>query len=260
MADNSIIFTVVFSTLIILLLIAGVAIVIFVASKQRTAQEMRMAQMKLDYEKEFRVVQHEVQEQVLINISRELHDNIGQMLTVMHLQLEQKKLMSPDMSPALQAVHDTLSQVTQQVRFLSKGLNSDVLEQNGLLATMQTEITRLQQINHFAIHWVNDGTEPVLNKDQRLMSFRIFQEILNNVIKHAHARNLYVTLAGKDGFKMIIQDDGKGFNAAEKLKEGKGSGLRNIYKRVTLANLFCDITAEEGKGSTFTLSETNSKP
>src|SRR6185437_3496008 len=167
MSGNDIAFMVAFTTLIILLLIAGVVITIFVANKQRLQQNMKLAQMQLDYQKELRVVENEVQEQVLTNISRELHDNIGQLLTVMRFQLEQKKLDAPEMEQILKPMDETLTDTMQQVRLLGRSLNSDLLEQNGLLHTINQEVNRLLQFNHLKIHWKNDDTEPVLNKDQR---------------------------------------------------------------------------------------------
>ena len=253
MTDNDIIYTVILSSLVILLMIAGVAITIFVSNKQRITQEVKMAQMELNYEKEMRTVQDEVQEQVLTNVSRELHDNIGQLMTFMHIQLEQKKMIHPEMAEMLNPIHETLSKATQEVRSLGRSLNSDLLEQNGLLKTITAEIVRLRQFNHFEVRWVNDDTEPALTKDQRLMAFRIFQEIVNNMLKHAQAKHIDVSLTGKGNFNLAIKDNGKGFNVDETMKAGSGSGLRNIVKRASLASLTCTIASDAGKGSTFTL-------
>jgi len=249
MGDNDIIYTVIFSTLIILLLIAGVAITIFIANRQR-------AQMQLDYQKELRTVQQEVQEQVLLNVSRELHDNVGMLLSTVNFLIEQKKVVHPEIGDALHPIQESLLGAIDQVKLLGRSLGgSDILDQQGLLNTIQMEINRLKQINRFTFHWASDNKEPALNKDQKLMSYRIFQELLNNAMKHAAAKNIHVTLTGQGAFKLIIEDDGRGFNADEKIQEGKGSGLKNIVKRAALANLKCDIAAETGKGSIFTLSE-----
>ena len=255
MTDNDVIYTVILSSLVILLLIAGVAITIFIANKQRITQDVKIAQMQRDYEKEMRTVQDEVQEQVLTNVSRELHDNIGQLMTFMHIQLEQKKMIHPEMAATLNPIHETLSKATQEVRSLGRSLNSDLLEQNGLLNTISSEVVRLKQFNHFEVGWTNDNVEPALSKDQRLMAFRIFQEILNNMLKHAQAAHIDVALTGKGKFNLVIKDDGKGFNVEETMKAGSGSGLRNIIKRASLANLTCTIVSEAGKGSIFTLAQ-----
>ena len=94
MFANDIVLTVLVTTLLILLLIAGVIITMTLANRRHVQQEVKMAQMEADYEKELRIVENEVQEQVLSNVARELHDNIGQLLTLIRLQLEQEKLDS----------------------------------------------------------------------------------------------------------------------------------------------------------------------
>jgi len=255
MTDNTVIYTLVLSTLVILLLIAGVAITIFIANRQRITQAVKMAQMQRDYEREMRAVQNEVQEETLVNVSRELHDNIGQLMTFMHIQLEQKKMMHPEMAGVLGPIHETLGKATQEVRSLGRSLNSDLLEQNGLMHTITAEVARFRQLNHFKVAWTHDGAEPGLGKDQRLMAFRIFQEIMGNMLKHAQAAHINVSMTGKDSFTMVIRDDGKGFDVDAAMKAGTGSGLRNIIKRAGLAELNCSIVSEKGKGSIFTLAQ-----
>ena len=255
MSFDDIKITIIVTTLLILLLIAGVIITIFISNRRNAAQEIKMTQMALGYAKELRTVQHEMQEQVLSNISAELHDNIGQLLTFMHMQLEQNKMQRPEIREFLNPTHDTLKTAMQQVRSLAKSMNSEMLDQVGLLNMIQLEVTRLQQLNHLTVHWKTDDAEPRLDKDQKLMSFRIFQEIMNNALKHSEAKNIYVSMKGAGRFEFEIRDDGKGFDVKRELREGKGSGLRNIIKRAGLADLSCNIVAEKGKGSIFTLAQ-----
>lgn len=256
MFSDDIAFTIVVTTLLILLLITGVIITIFLANRRHVQQEIKMAQMQTNYEKELRTVENEVQEHTLNNISRELHDNIGQLLTLMRIQIEQEKLDRPDMVHMLAPVDTTLTDTIEQLRLLSHSLNSDVLEQNGLLQMMGQEIKRLHQFKAMTIGWHNDGKEPELGKDRRIMAFRIFQEILNNILKHAAAKNINVTMKTGGGFSLTVQDDGKGFDLQQTMRDGKGSGLKNMAKRAALANLHFHIDTATGKGATFVLAET----
>lgn len=253
MFTNDIALTVIVTTLLILLLIAGVVITIFLANRRHVAQQVKMAQMELNYEKELRTVEHEVQEQVLTNVARELHDNIGQLLTLMRIQIENEKLDAPGIADKLAPLDNTLTDTIQQVRLLSRSLNSDMLEHRGLLLSIEQEVGRLQHFKTFNVHWSSDDTEPNLDKRQRIMVFRIFQEILNNMLKHAEACNIRIYMAAKDRFVLTMSDDGKGFDVPEK-ETGTGSGLVNIMKRAKLANLVLEIDTAPGKGSTFTLS------
>jgi len=253
MFANDIIITTILVSLLILLLIAGVIITIFIANRRHVKQEINIAQMQLNYEKELRTVENEVQEQVLINVARELHDNIGQMLTLMNIQIEQEKWDRPDMQQALKPVEETLQSTIQEVRLLGRNLNSDLLEQNGLINTIDNEVNRLKGLDQFTVHWNSDGVEPVLDKNKRVMVYRIFQEMINNMLKHARASNVYIDLQGKDRFSLTVKDDGQGFDMNEAMNKSTSSGLKNILKRASLAELNCNIDAAVGKGCTFTL-------
>lgn len=253
MFTNDIALTVIVTTLLILLLIAGVVITIFLANRRHVDQQVKMTQMELNYEKELRTVEHEVQEQVLTNVARELHDNIGQLLTLMRIQMENEKLDNPELAKTLEPVDATLTDAILQLRMLSRSLNSEMLEHGGLVNAVGQEVQRLQNFKNFQVHWHTDETEPKFNKSQRIMVFRIFQEILNNMMKHAQASNIYVRMEAKNRFLLVMTDDGKGFDVPEK-ESGTGSGLINIMKRAKLANLVLEIDTAPGKGSTFTLS------
>ncbi len=253
MTDHDITYTILFTTMVILLLIAGVIITIFIAHRRTINQQVKMAAMQLNFEKELRTIQQEVQEQTMTHISRELHDHIGQVLTVVNLQLEKEKFRNPESAPALVVAGNTLREVIQQVRLLSHTLNTDFIQEKGISYTIGQEVKRLQQLGVVKIHWEPGSGELRLNNDQAIVAFRIFQEIINNALKHAEASNIYISLAGSDKLKLVIKDDGKGFDLDAGMKASKGLGLRNIVKRAMLANLSCNIDAAPGKGCTYTL-------
>ena len=248
-------FTVIVTTLLILLLIAVVVITIFVANRRHVQQEVKMAQMQLDYEKELRTTEQEVQEQVLTNVGMDLHDNIGQLLRLTHMQLDQQMIIEPEIQSVLKPMRDTLTHAIDEVRRVGRSLNSDLLDSNGLINTIRFEADRLQQLKKFKIHWENDEAEPQLTKDQQVIAFRNFQEMINNTLKHSGAANIYISLAGKDNFKLSVKDDGKGFDLDEMIRSSKGSGLKNMMKRAELAKLTCNISTSKNKGATFILEQ-----
>ncbi|HEY9178050.1 MAG TPA: sensor histidine kinase [Flavipsychrobacter sp.] len=241
--------------MLILLLVAGVIIIMILANRRHVQQEVKIAQMQVEYEKELRIVENEVQEQVLTNVARELHDNIGQLLTLIRLQLEQEKLDNEEIAQKLAPVDNTLSDTIDQVRLLSHSLNTDYLETQGLNYAIEKEANRLSQLRRLKVHWTTDGIEPSFDKGKRIMIFRMLQEVLNNALKHATAKNIHITMRGGNSFMLEIKDDGRGFDKEQVLASGKGSGLHNLQKRAKLAGVSLNITAATGKGSIFTFSE-----
>ncbi len=254
MFSNPIALTVLAATLMMLLLIAVVIITMVLSNKKNVQQEVKIAQMHLDHEKGLR----ELQDEVMADVARELHDNIGQRLTFMNLQLLQQKAVNPSGAAALQPVSEMVVHTIEEVRILGRSLNSDIIEKNGLVYTIEKEVERLQLLNKYEVHWEHDR-EPALNKDQKVIIFRIFQETLNNLLKYAEANHIHVSLSGDNGFKLVMKDDGKGFDLDKVMNTARGAGLKNILKRAELARLKCSINtkpkAEGGTGTTFTLEQ-----
>lgn len=246
--------TVAITSFLILLLIAGITIAFFISSRQRARQLVEVAQLKLGYEQELRKVENEVSEQLLEHFGREIHDNIGQLLTAMHIQIENQKLDHPLLTEGLRPIEIYLQEVTQQLRLLSRTLNSDYIGQIGLIAAIRLEIERLINLRKVKIDWTISKGNLSLEKNQELMLFRIFQEIIQNLLRHAQARSASIVLfPNGEHFELMIVDDGKGFELDAVLQSGKASGLRNILKRSKLAGIDCVIDTSPGGGCKFIL-------
>lgn len=243
---NDIVVGIVSTTLIILLLLAGLIIAFFMVGKQRAQQEKTLIENKLAFEREIRQVETEVSEHVMGQFAQELHDNIGQLLTAVHIQVENQKLDHPELAESFKPTEIYLGEVSQQLRLLSRTLNNDYVGHIGLAAAIGVEVDRLKTLRRVTIHWDSFNEKSTLSKDQELMVFRIFQEISQNVLRHSGAKNLYLSLnTGNSGFEFRAEDDGKGFNKEETFMQNKASGLRNILKRARLAEMECEITSSE---------------
>lgn len=248
--NQQILLAIICSTLLILLLIAVVMIVIVLSGKQK-------AQSKLLYEQELRKVETEVKEQVMGQFAHELHDNIGQLLTAMNIQIENQKLDYPALAEGLKPVEFYLGDVTRQLKLLSRTLNNDYVGQNGLFAALQTEAERLNALRRFVVHFPEVTGKTNLDRNSELMVFRIFQEITQNALRHSSAKHLRITInTSGHAFEMSVEDDGKGFDIKKVLESNKVSGLMNIMKRAKLSGFTCDISSEPGKGCLVTLKKT----
>lgn len=257
MHSNEIVSGVLFSSLIILLLIVGVILSFIISGRRRMKQQMQLAETKLNFEREIRQVETEVTEHLMSQFSQELHDNIGQLLTAMHIHIENQKLKHPALEEGFQPIEIYLAEVTQHLRLLSRTLNNDYLGHIGLLPSLQLEAERLRALKRFTVHVQAEEGDTGLDRNQELMVFRIFQEITQNALRYSAAKNIYINLILQHGFEFSVSDDGKGFDKAVVVGKGKGSGLNNIMKRSRLAGLECSIITEPGKGCLYILKKSS---
>jgi signal transduction histidine kinase len=253
MNSTDIVLSVISITLLILLLVSATLIVIFRSGRQRIEQQMEVAQTKLNHEKELRQLETEVSEQVLSQLAREMHDNIGQMLHLVKLHMELQFLDRPELKESFKLTATYLSEADKQLRMLSRTLNNDYIGDKGLLTILDMEINRIISLQRLKVHWrcgqINGNSN--LNKNQEITVFRIFQEIIHNTLRHSLAKNIFISIHNADGnFELKTEDDGCGFDFKNTLQSPDASGLRNIIKRANWADMECTIYSEPGKGCT----------
>lgn len=248
MNNNQIMLGVLLTTLLLLLLVAGIFVAIYMAAKTRAQQE-------LAYEKELRQVELEVSENMMAQFARELHDNIGHLLTCMRITIENKKLAEPE-NNAFSAIEGYLDDASTQLRLLSRSLNTDYISNIGLSAAINLEVDRINQLKRSQISLTLADATLEMDKNAELMIFRIFQEMMQNSLKHSKAKNIYVVLFGTPDQLLSVTDDGKGFDVARMLDGNSASGLKNMIKRAQLAGLSCEIISNPGEGCRYTLHKT----
>ena len=179
--NSDILLSIVSITLLVLLLIAGIVITFFVSGRQRIRLDIQLAETKLSFEKELRQVETEVSENMMRQFAEELHDNIGQLLTALHIQVENQKLDFPERAESFKPIEIYLTEINQQLRMLSRTFNNDFLGRVGLPAAIQLEVDRLRSLKRFNVQFEHREGHSNLEKNQELMIFRIFQEIVQNI-------------------------------------------------------------------------------
>jgi two-component system sensor histidine kinase UhpB len=178
----------------------------------------------------------------------ELHDNITQILATSKLYLETKKT-GDSLQQMITKSKNLITLATQELRKLSHSLLPPSLHNTGLKESL-TELTSAVEdtgIIKFEKKW-DALDEKLLNDDQQLTIYRIVQEQLNNIIKHAEASKVYISLGrsgNETGIELLIKDNGKGFDPSEKRS---GVGLRNIVSRVELFYGHVSIQSRPGHG------------
>lgn len=222
-----------------------------------------MAQIKDQYEREVLRSQLEIQESTFKTIAQELHDNIGQMLSVVKLSLSILPIEeNHPVYPQLKNSQDVLNKAIFDLSALTKSLHTDRINDVGLAESMRFELALIKKAGLVNVHFGIDGSEFAIPEQTAIFLFRMFQEVLNNALKHSHATeiNVFLSYNEDDTFAMRIEDDGVGFDVEEMRKSvssSKGVGLKSLFNRAHMIGASLDIQSEADKG---TIVEVRLKP
>lgn len=180
-------------------------------------------------------------------LGEELHDNINQLLGVVKLYI-QHALVNPKMrEELLRKSAGYITQTIEEIRDLSRSLLPPALHEQGLLESLHQLIEDIRQAKdiHFKIEHAGFDEAQVPDNKQ-LVIYRIIQEQLNNVLKHAHATTVEIHLARHNGrVQLTVEDNGAGFDPAQ---SKPGMGLNNIRNRIEVFNGEMEIRSAPGKG------------
>ncbi len=236
----------------VLILGLVVFIVLLIITNQRKVNALILEKINREkiFDQEIFNAENEIQESIMKHISRELHDNVGQMLTLVKIQLNNLSEEAPENKRIVDS-KEFITTALKDIRALSKSLNSDNLLHEGLEKAIGFELDRLKKLgNYTVIFYANYGNVPFDHKKEVLI-FRIFQELLQNCLKHAKAKNIEVNLEETNQcLNLEVVDDGIGFDFEAKIhQEGyeSGSGLKNLIHRANLMK--GTLVFEKGKVS-----------
>lgn len=198
----------------------------------------------------------DVQEAERRNVARELHDEIGQGLTAIKIVLQTVQQRHPDIGDALAEVIVTANGALEQVRELSRGLWPSQLDDLGLAAALRSMAARLQHTGRTKITVDTPDTLPALPPSAAATCYRVAQEALTNVIRHANAQQVAIRLM-TDSRQLCLEvaDDGQGFAATDTLATaGQNSlGLLGMQERASLAGGALTVDSQPGSGTRVTL-------
>jgi signal transduction histidine kinase len=230
------------STLLVLFIVVALIILFTVFQKKKNSLVEEQKEAKKRFETEIAETQIEIREETLRNISWELHDNIGQLLTLAKIQLQNATKEN------INDVSETITRGLREVRALSKLINPEAINNINLKEAIQLEVDRFNRLNFIDSKLLILGDEKEIDKKHNIIIFRILQEFFSNTIKHSRASSLNVILDYKeDSIVISAEDNGVGFSPNSK-KEG--IGLLNIKKRAKLINAEINFTSEKNKGTT----------
>lgn len=239
------------TAIILLLAIAVIMLLLavyYTNTKKRLLREKEI--LKATYEQTILKTQLEIQEQTFYNVSQEIHDNIGQVLSFVKLNLGTATgLSSEEKDEKIAESKDLVAQAIGDLRDLSKSLSFDHISSIGFIATIKAEIQRISKSKLIGIALNIQGEYYSLDEQRELVIFRIMQESVNNALKHSGAKSLTVSLQySPELFTLTITDDGSGFDQKEAMGKN-GSGLKNIKNRASLIGAEYRINSVVGRGS-----------
>jgi two-component system sensor histidine kinase UhpB len=192
-----------------------------------------------------------VQESERRRVARELHDEVGQTLTAMLLQVEGLATAVPDSAQAqLDELRETARTGAEEVRRIAQRLRPEALEELGLQAAMLALLDGVAAQARLRTHHQIERDLP-LNPEDELVVYRVAQEALTNVVRHAQASNVSLSLSADDGAVVLrIGDDGRGI-APELLDSSYG--IRGMRERALLIGARLDVRSRLGEGTTVEL-------
>jgi PAS domain S-box-containing protein len=187
------------------------------------------------------------QEKERAEIGKELHDNIGQLLTTTKLYLEMLKGNQQNPEALIDRSTNHINSIIKEVRSLSRSLVPHSLNDLGLIASINDLIDSFRLLSSFGIEFIHsEEIEEITDNTLQLTIYRIIQEKLNNIVRHAEASNVLIELTVSDNDVYLhIEDDGKGFDLRT-IK--KGQGIMNIKSRAELHEGTAEIITNPGQG------------
>jgi signal transduction histidine kinase len=224
---------IVIGTLLLITIAAFIVSFIFIYRARQRQHLQEKQQLYGRFQEELLRTQLEIQEQTFQNISQEIHDNIGQSLSLAKLNLNTVDLQKAD--AAMQKIINTkelVSKAIYDLRDISRSLNADSRLSSGLLKAVEQELSLIEKAGVFETEFIVTGKPVTMDRKKEFILFRILQEAMNNAIKHSQAKKIVIrAIFSESTVTMEVENDGPGFSTSQITD---GSGLRNMRSRVEL--------------------------
>jgi signal transduction histidine kinase len=196
----------------------------------------------------------EVQEEERRHLARELHDEVGQILSAISINLQTVKSASDAAFwPRLEENISLVDRAIHQVRSLAFELRPAMLDDLGLAATVRWYADRQAQRAGLVVHSTDESSGRRLATDLETACYRVVQEALTNVVRHARARQVWIDLREENQeLSLVVRDDGAGFDppaVRQRAAQGAGFGLLAMQERVHLLGGQIDIESVPGQGT-----------
>lgn len=244
---------VIIAAILIFVVLVGVVVFTMLYYQKKKFQHLQEKQtMAETYYKQLLQARLEMQEETFGTISREIHDNVGQLLSLAKVQLNiagQHEMVDRTL---LEEIKANIGQAMADLRDIAKSLSSERLQQITLAQAAKQELQRIARGDALACTMEINGTEKPLSEQQKIILFRIIQESFQNVLKHAKGNKIHMNFDFTEShLSIIIEDNGIGFDPSKNPQTGLG--LQNMATRAALIGGTAVIDSTINQGTTITL-------
>jgi len=211
-----------------------IAIIVFIMQYRRKKKEhhLMLSSQNEAHQKEILATQFEMQQQTMQHIGREIHDNIGQQLTLASLYTQQLAYenKAPQINDKIENISKIINSSLSELRQLSKSLTDNTIESKMIVALIETERGKVAEFKKCTFQHNPEAAKIMLSYGIKSVLVRIIQEFLQNSIKHSRCNEISISLSYKEHLlELRLHDDGTGFNQS---LTTKGIGISNIKKRI----------------------------
>lgn len=240
---------------ILILLLAGFFIMILItySNKRKKVFLQEKHLLEVAFNDQLLKSQLEMQEQTFNSISHEIHDNVGQVLSLAKVQLNIMDQSDKLDRHLLAEAKENVSKAMTDLRDIAKSLNTDRIQSANLQEITTQELQRINRSGLMSITVSSAGAVQNVQEQKKLIIFRMIQESLQNIIKHSKAKNIDVSFNYEKGFlKIQIADNGIGFDKELPMQKD-GLGLQNIFRRASLIGGEATVNSSPQQGTTITI-------
>lgn len=244
--DLSFYFPLITGTLLSVFLISFIIYFILLYRRTRTKLDWQRERLK----QELLRAEIEIKEATLQQVSQEIHDNFGQVASLIKINmlLLSQELTKENRAKVKESL-DLIKQLIADMKSLSRSLKGESLQQIGWVKTIEKDVTRINELNGVHISLKLDGNLNVVTHEVQLILYRIVQEILNNLINHAQATEARLSLTySYPWLSLHYTDNGIGFEQNNP-SVYKGSGLENMALRAKQIGAQFTLKSADGQGT-----------
>lgn len=196
------------------------------------------------------------QEEERSRLAKDLHDGLGGLLSGVKFSLSNMKnnlIITPDNMAVFERSLDMIDTSIRELRRVAHNMMPEMLVKFGLDEALKEYCNSVSSTKLMLVKYQSFGMDMRLDSSKEIIIYRIIQELLNNILKHAAASEALVQLVKEQNrLSMVVEDNGRGFDPSD-LETNKGAGWTNIRSRVDYLQGHMDIRSESGKGTTVTI-------